>query len=263
MRDALAHVERGNLDAEVQIHDGSELGVLQAGFNAMVAGLREREALRDLFGRHVGDRRGELGARARRRARRRAARGRGAVRRPDRLDGAGRGARAGRGRRRCSTATSASSSRSRTTHGGWVNKFEGDGALCVFGAPQRHGRPGRLRAARRARDWTSACVAELPELRAAIGVSAGTRRRRQRRHRERFEYTVIGDPVNEAARLTQLAKDDRRPRARVRAARSTASPSAASNGAGAPTAKRPSEVAQSQPAWSSPWRQAQHRSAQR
>src|SRR3954447_8555959 len=54
MREALAHVERGNLDAEVRIHDGSELGVLQAGFNSMVAGLREREKLRDLFGRHVG-----------------------------------------------------------------------------------------------------------------------------------------------------------------------------------------------------------------
>jgi adenylate cyclase len=26
-------------------------------------------------------------------------------------------------------------------------------------------------------------------------------------HRDRFEYTVIGDPVNEAARLTELAKD--------------------------------------------------------
>jgi adenylate cyclase len=26
-------------------------------------------------------------------------------------------------------------------------------------------------------------------------------------HAERFEYTVIGDPVNEAARLTQLAKE--------------------------------------------------------
>src|SRR4051794_5413492 len=48
MRNALAHVERGNLDTEVRIYDGSELGVVQAGFNSMVAGLREREKLRDL-----------------------------------------------------------------------------------------------------------------------------------------------------------------------------------------------------------------------
>ena len=33
----------------------SEVGLLQAGFNQMVAGLRERERLRDLFGRHVGE----------------------------------------------------------------------------------------------------------------------------------------------------------------------------------------------------------------
>src|SRR5581483_2549946 len=25
-----------------------------------------------------------------------------------------------------------------TLHGGWVNKFEGDAALCVFGAPSEH-----------------------------------------------------------------------------------------------------------------------------
>ena len=33
----------------------SEVGLLQAGFNQMAAGLRERERMRDLFGRHVGE----------------------------------------------------------------------------------------------------------------------------------------------------------------------------------------------------------------
>ena len=36
------------------VFDGTELGLLQTGFNQMAAGLREREHLRDLFGRHVG-----------------------------------------------------------------------------------------------------------------------------------------------------------------------------------------------------------------
>ena len=35
-------------------YDGTELGLLQSGFNRMSAGLAERERMRDLFGRHVG-----------------------------------------------------------------------------------------------------------------------------------------------------------------------------------------------------------------
>ena len=37
------------------VTDGSEVGLLQSGFNSMAAGLRERERMRDLFGRHVGE----------------------------------------------------------------------------------------------------------------------------------------------------------------------------------------------------------------
>jgi class 3 adenylate cyclase len=55
VRDALARVEAGDLDARVPVFDGSDLGLLQAGFNRMSDGLREREELRDLFGRHVGE----------------------------------------------------------------------------------------------------------------------------------------------------------------------------------------------------------------
>src|SRR5699024_863841 len=45
----------GERHVEVDIYDGSELGVLQAGFNEMMRGLHERQRLRDLFGRYVGD----------------------------------------------------------------------------------------------------------------------------------------------------------------------------------------------------------------
>jgi len=55
VRDALARVEAGQHDVQVSVFDGSDLGLLQAGFNRMNAGLREREELRDLFGRHVGE----------------------------------------------------------------------------------------------------------------------------------------------------------------------------------------------------------------
>jgi adenylate cyclase len=40
---------------------------------------------------------------------------------------------------------------------------------------------------------------------AGIGVSWGTAVAGNIGAAERFEYTVIGDPVNEAARLTELA----------------------------------------------------------
>jgi adenylate cyclase len=90
-------------------------------------------------------------------------------------------------------------------HNGWVNKFEGDGALCVFGAPHDMDDPAGC-ALSAARELNTRLRAELSELRAAIGVSAGTVVAGNVGSAERFEYTVIGDPVNEAARLTQLAK---------------------------------------------------------
>jgi adenylate cyclase len=55
LRDAMARVEAGDNDVQVPVDDGGEVGLLQAGFNRMVAGLRERDRIRDLFGRHVGE----------------------------------------------------------------------------------------------------------------------------------------------------------------------------------------------------------------
>jgi adenylate cyclase len=90
-------------------------------------------------------------------------------------------------------------------HGGWINKFEGDAALAVFGAPTEHPDPaggalaaGRLLARR--------LPAEVPEVAVGIGVSAGDAVAGNVGSMRRFEYTVIGDPVNEAARLTEFSK---------------------------------------------------------
>src|SRR6202158_2011168 len=54
VRTALNRVEQGDLNCNVVVIDGTELGEWQRGLNSMVNGLREREPLRDLFGRHVG-----------------------------------------------------------------------------------------------------------------------------------------------------------------------------------------------------------------
>jgi hypothetical protein len=52
--DAMADVEQERRGAYVGVYERSEICRLQRGFNRMVAGLAERERLRDLFGRHVG-----------------------------------------------------------------------------------------------------------------------------------------------------------------------------------------------------------------
>jgi adenylate cyclase len=91
-------------------------------------------------------------------------------------------------------------------HGGWINKFEGDAALAIFGAPQQlddaHGR-----ALATARDLQRRLRASVGEIEAGIGVGSGIAVAGQIGHEQRYEYTVIGDPVNEAARLSDLAKE--------------------------------------------------------
>ena len=55
VRRGLEQIEEGDLDVYLDVDDGSEVGLLQAGFNQMAEGLRERERIRDLFGRQVGE----------------------------------------------------------------------------------------------------------------------------------------------------------------------------------------------------------------
>jgi adenylate cyclase len=204
VQEAMASVERGEFDARVHVDDGSEVGQLQAGFNRMATGLAERERLRDLFGRHVG----QDVARAA-------------------LDGE---LRLGGEEREVAIlfvdiigSTTLAARRAPTEvvallnaffhvvvetverRGGWVNKFEGDAAMCVFGAPAARDDPtgDALAAARELRDRLGV---ELPELDAGIGLSGGPAVAGNVGSEQRFEYTVIGDPVNEAARLCELAK---------------------------------------------------------
>ncbi len=205
LRDALSRVEGGNLDVAVQVDDGSEVGMLQSGFNRMVHGLRERDRLRMLFGRHVGE---DVAREA-------------LVRDDFELGGETRDAAVLFVDLVGSTSMAATWEPHDvvaelnaffaivvdcvTLHGGWVNKFEGDAALCVFGAPSSHpdAAGAALATARVLRDRLER---DLPDVRAAIGVSAGTVVAGNVGTPERYEYTVIGDPVNEAARLTDLAK---------------------------------------------------------
>jgi adenylate cyclase len=209
VRRGMERIEQGELDVSVPVDDGSEVGLLEAGFNRMAAGLRDRERMRDLFGRHVGhdvaraalERDGEvqLGGEVR---------DVGVVF----VDIIGSTSLASR----CSPAEVVALLNNFfrlvvetvEEQGGWVNKFEGDAALCVFGAPTA--RPeAACDALRAARSLREKLAEELRVLDAGIGVSAGQAVAGNVGTEERFEYTVIGDPVNEAARLCELAK--RRP----------------------------------------------------
>jgi class 3 adenylate cyclase/integral membrane sensor domain MASE1 len=90
-------------------------------------------------------------------------------------------------------------------HGGAVNKFQGDAALCVFGAPVPRERPA-ADALAAGRELCLRLADEVPKVSFKIGVSAGRAVAGNVGAEQHFEYTVVGDPVNEAARLCELAK---------------------------------------------------------
>jgi adenylate cyclase len=207
IRGALERVKRGDLDVEIPVDDGGEIGMLQSGVNDMVAGLRERRRLADLFGRHVGV---EVAERA-------IAQGTGLESEQREasalfVDLVGSTAMAEvlppQEVVRTLNAFFGAVVRVVSAEGGWVNKFEGDGALCVFGAPahQTDHAARALRAARKLRDDLRLLADTHPGLDAAIGVSSGTVVAANVGTEQRYEYTIIGRPVNEAARLTDLAK---------------------------------------------------------
>jgi len=204
VRDGLERIARGELDAHVHVDDASEVGQLQAGFNRMADGLRERQRIRDMFGRQVGE---------------------------DVAHAAlSEGVKLGGEEREIAAlfidlvgSTSLALALPPTevvrvlnrffrvvievveSEGGLVNKFEGDAALCVFGAPVACEDPSGD-AMRAARKLAARLSNELPEIDFGIGVSAGVAVAGNVGAERRFEYTVIGDPVNEAARLAELAK---------------------------------------------------------
>ncbi|GAB2972542.1 adenylate/guanylate cyclase domain-containing protein [Nocardioides montaniterrae] len=208
LRRAMRKIANGDFDSDVEVYDGTELGALQSGFNDMLHGLRERDKLRDLFSRHVGTEVAEAAA----------------------AGHTGEIALIGETRNATvlfvdltgSTTYAASRSAADVVamlnrffgvvvdevdrNHGLVNKFMGDAVLAVFGAPtlQRDHAADALAAAR---SIAARLAAEVPEVGAGIGVATGTVVAGNVGHEQRYEYTVIGDAVNSAARLTELAKE--------------------------------------------------------
>lgn len=200
VRQAVERVEAGSLEEEVRVDDGGEIGFLQAGFNRMVAGLRERERIRDAFGTYVdrevaehilregtdlGGEEVEVTAMF-----------------IDIADFTGIAERA--------SAPEAVAMINRLferavpiirEHGGHVDKFVGDGLLAVFGAPRRQSdHAGQALAA--ALEIERAVAEEFSgELSIGVGLNSGRVVAGNVGGAGRFEFSVIGDPVNVAARV--------------------------------------------------------------
>jgi class 3 adenylate cyclase len=201
--DAMADVKRGYIGTKVRVYERSQIGRLQSGFNNMVSGLVERDMLRDLFGRHVG-------SDVARRAIQQGASLSGDVAEAAVLfiDLVG------------STQFAADHSPQEVAQvlndffgivvsevdqrHGLINKFQGDAVLAIFGVPL----PSE-EAASEALATARALGAKMRRLTVVdfgIGVSAGSVFAGNIGAENRYEYTVIGDAVNEAARLADIAK---------------------------------------------------------
>ncbi len=208
IRLGLRRIEEGDLEVDLPVDDLGELGRLTQGVNHLASGIREREELRDLFGRQVGQ--AGLAEMA--------------------VPGSGGEAQ---GELRDVTVlfvdlrgyTSYAENHSPAEvvemlnrffasvvavvnrEGGWINKFEGDAAMCIFGAPQDQP-DHRDRALRAASALPRQLAADGGPLSAGIGVASGEVLAGFVGTPERFEYTVIGDVVNVAARLCEAAKSE-------------------------------------------------------
>ncbi len=210
---AAEQVAQGNLEVQVPVRRRDELGALTERFNDMVIGLRQLLFVKDLFGRFVSPEVSE-----------------------QLLDG-----RIELGGERRTVTILFSDLRDFTrlaeqhppevivdllndyfrrvihaaqAHGGIVNKFGGDSTLIIFGAPVPT--PDHAdRALATALDMRAALEEVNAQrsqegwapLRHGIGITTGMVVAGQIGSEARMEYTVIGDPVNLAARLQELVKN--------------------------------------------------------
>ena len=206
-------VQEGDLQAGVDVRSVDEVGVLADAFNTMTAGLRERERERDVFGRVVTPEVRELLL-------------------SDQLELGGETRRVTvlfSDIRGFSTVAEAMSPQELVTFlneyltemtnairpwGGYINNFIGDAIVAVFGAPvgqtDKEWRAVAAALAMRER------LALLNQRRVArgespidngVGIGTGEAVAGQIGSLERLMYTVIGDTVNVAQRLSDLNKE--------------------------------------------------------
>ncbi|HBE03968.1 MAG: hypothetical protein A2096_12250 [Spirochaetes bacterium GWF1_41_5] len=211
IKNAMAAISEGNLDQELPVISRDELGVLTWNFNYMADGLREKEKMRDRFGKAVSEEIVEVMMR-------------GAIS----LGGEDK-----------SVAMLFSDIRGFTKlasylnpaevlemlneyftvmeeivkrNMGLVDKYVGDAMMAVFGAidPNQDNEENACRAAVEMmcalEDFNAKrTAAGKKNLAAGIGINSGTVTAGMLGSRNRMNYTVIGDTVNMASRLCDAA----------------------------------------------------------
>lgn len=207
-------VETGNLDAAAAVSSDDEIAHLADAFNRMVAGLKREAMVRDLFGQYVSPEVARLAIEQHGRLEGevvectvlfvdiRRFTSLAEVLPPKRLIGI-----LNRYFERMLPVVEA--------EGGIVNKFGGDSLLAVFGSPLNPTVDHAERAVRAALRMRVALAGfnreqvaqEMPELRVGFGLATGELVAGNIGSSRKLEYTVIGDPVNLAARLQELTPE--------------------------------------------------------
>jgi class 3 adenylate cyclase len=202
---ATTRVGAGDLATRVPVSSTDETGALTRAFNRMVSGLQERERLRDAFGTFVDP---DLAKRVLQE---------GTDLRGEELEVSilFMDVRGFTTLSEDSTAPEVVGKLNALydvvvpvilSHGGHANKFIGDGLLAVFGAPERHSDHAD-RAVAAAEEIAQRVNQGLAgQLRVGLGVNSGSVVVGTIGGGGRLDFTVIGDPVNTAARVESATR---------------------------------------------------------
>jgi adenylate cyclase len=213
LRRASEQVGKGNLAVHVDCLRSDEFGVLADEFNAMVAGLREKERISSTFGRHVGREIAEQ-----------------LLRDEEELKGIERWVSVLFADIRGFTSRCEELAPSEAVkllnlyhehmtgvieeHSGIVNQLVGDGLMALFGATGRSANPaGQAIAAGcemlRSLEALNAILSGhgFEAVKVGVGINTGPAVVGTIGSPRRMEYTAIGDTVNTASRIESMTKD--------------------------------------------------------
>jgi adenylate cyclase len=202
LRRATEAVRQGRYDVRVPVTTGDEFGELAASFNQMIEGLAERERIREAFGTYLDEEVAEYIL------------SEGFSEEGVELEVSVLFCDVRDFTRLAATmdakeVVAALNSLFEVVvpivarHGGHVDKFEGDGLIAVFGAPENY--PDHAARAVRAACAMASAVNDRDEageeIHIGVGVNTGTVVAGAIGGAGRLNFSVIGDPVNVAARV--------------------------------------------------------------